>query len=618
MKWLKRLLLILGVLVLLVAGGVTFFVATFNPNAYKGRIEELVKAKTGRTLTLAGDMQLTIFPRLGLRLNDASLSNPPDFGQKPFARVGQASLYVELLPLLQRRLVVDKVVIDGLDLALERNAKGVANWVGLGGKAGGKSAGVPKKTESSPAAAAAGAPFALAVAGIEVRQARVTWTDLQSGRRVVLAPLNLSVGQLAPGQSAPLKLSFHVENAKPAMGVDMVLTAQLSANLDQGSYALNNIVLKVDAKGNSLPGGEVKTTMTGNLDVATTHGGRLSLAPFKLQVNDTQADGSLNLTDFSRPSIQFKVHSPSINLDHILATMGAAKNGKASGSQASGAGAAASSGNTPITLPVATMRRLKINGQIDIDHLVAKKLKLSAVHAVIKANQGVLRVAPLSASLYGGGLKADASLDVRGSRPRYATNANLEGVQVGDLLKDFAGDNYMTGVTKASAQLDTTGDTVNALTRGLNGHLAFSVTNGSFQHSQLALRMQTLLATLQKAKPGTTNDTRFASLKGTAQVKSGVLDNRDLLLNAIQFKANGSGTVDLVKRRIDYVLKFAKAQGKGAVIPLKIHGPLAKPSYDIDVGSMVQQKAQEELNKQRNKLQQELQKSLQDKLKGLF
>ena len=95
MKWLKRLLLVFGVLLLLVVGGVAAFVATFDPNAYKGRIEELVKAKTGRTLTLAGNMQLAIYPRLGLRLNDVSLSNPPGFGQQPFARVSQASLYVQ-------------------------------------------------------------------------------------------------------------------------------------------------------------------------------------------------------------------------------------------------------------------------------------------------------------------------------------------------------------------------------------------------------------------------------------------------------------------------------------------------------------------------------------------
>jgi AsmA protein len=624
MKWLKRLLLVFGVLVLLVVGGVAVFVATFDPNSYKGRIEEMVKAKTGRTLTLAGDMHLAIYPRLGLRLNDVSLSNPPGFGEQPFARIGQASLYVELLPLLQRRLVVDKVVIDGLDLALERNAKGVANWAGLGGAAGGKAAGsVSQKAESSPAAAAAGAPFALAVAGVEIRKARVSWTDRVDGSHVVLAPLDLSVGRLAPGQSAPLKLSFHVENAKPAVGVDATMTAQLSADLEKGSYALKNIVFKADAKGDSLPQGELKAALSGDLAVSEAKGGQIRFAPFKVSVNDTQADGSLSLSGFANPAIQFKLHSPSLNLDHLLATMGgAAESGKAPAAGGNASAKPAMNGNTPIPLPVAALRKLHVDGEISVDHLVAQKLKLSAVQAVLKARNGLLQLAPVSASLYGGGFKANASLNVRGARPQYAVDANLQQVQIGDLLKDYAGDAYMTGVAKMSAKLGTTGRTVNALTRALAGQLAFSVTDGAFQRSQLADRIQTLMAALQQTKPGEWKDNRFASLTATAQVRSGVIYNRDLLLNAVKFKATGSGTADLVKRQVDYVLSFAKAQGKGAVIPLQIKGPFDALSYNVDLASVAREAAkaqlQKELDKQREKLEQDLQKNLPKSLKGLF
>lgn len=619
MRWLKRLLLIIGVLLLLAVGGIAVFVATFNPNDYKGRIEQLVKAKTGRTLTLGGNIQLAIYPRLGLRLNDVSLSNPPGFGQKPFARVKQASLYVELLPLLKRRLVVDKVVIDGLDLALERNAKGVANWAGLGG-ASAKQAAVSQNAKPSPTATAAGAPFALAVAGVELRKARVSWTDLANGARMVLAPLDLSVGHLAPGRAAPLKLSFHIENAKPAVGVDATLTAQLSVDLEKGSYALNNIVFKADATGDSLPGGEAKAALSGDLAVATAKGGHLRLSGLKLNMNDSQVDGWLNVTHFAHPAIRFKLHSPSLNLDHLMAALGSGSSAQAPVTKP--AAKTAASSDTPIPLPVATLRTLNLDGEISVDHLVAQKIKLSAVTAVLKARGGLLRLAPVSASLYGGGLKGNASLNVRGARPQYAVDGKLQQVQLGDLLKDYAGDAYMTGIVKMSAELGASGKTISALTRALSGQMAVSITDGAFQCSQLADRIQTLMATLQKTKPGAWKDTRFASLTGTAQVRSGVIDNRNLLLNAIEFKATGSGTANLVKRQVDYVLNFAKARGKGAVIPLKIKGPFDSLSYNIDLASVAREaakkKLQQELNKQRDKLKQDLQKSLQNSLKGLF
>lgn len=621
MKWVKRLLLVLGIVVLLVVGGVAAFVMTFNPNAYKGQIEQLVKARTGRTLTLAGNMQLAIFPRLGLRLNDVTLSNPTGFGTEPFARLSRASLYVELMPLLQHRLVVDKVVINGLDLALRRNAQGVANWVGLAGPSAARSA--SPKQQSSPAAAAAGAPFALAVAGVEVRNARVTWTDAVDGTHVVLAPLNLSVGRLAPGQAAPLKLSFHIENTKPAMGIDATLTAQLSADLSKGSYALSNIAFNANAKGSTLPNGEVRTSLGGNLSVDTAAAGRMQFSGLDLKVNQTQVTGSMSVSDFARPAIRFALHSPSLDLDRLLAMMGTGQQGgnasAASGATASGA---ATNANTPIPLPVASLRSLNLAGKINVDKVVAQKLKLSQVSAEIKAANGVLSVAPVSASLYGGTLKADTTVNVQGPQPRYTAVANLQQVQIGNLLKDYAGDAYMTGVARLSADLNATGETVNALTRALSGRMAIAVNNGSFQHSKLAQNIQTLMEALQQTKPGPQTSTQFASLTATAQVRSGVIDNRDLLLNAIKFKATGSGTADLVNRHVNYVLNFSKAQGKGAIIPLKIHGPFKSLNYNIDFASMARQaaesKVQQELNKQKQKLQQELKKSLPKSLQGLF
>ncbi|APZ43610.1 AsmA family protein [Acidihalobacter ferrooxydans] len=624
MKWLKRLLLILGVLVLLVVGGVGIFIATFNPNAYKAQIEAVIKDKTGRTLTLAGNMQLAIYPWLGLRLNDVSLSNPPGFGSQPFARVAQVSLYVEILPLLQHRLVVNKVVVDGLDLALERNAQGVGNWASLGGKtvasAPATRAGAVNKAQANPAVAAAGAPFALSVAGVDVRNARVTWTDQADGARMVLAPLNLSVGKLGPGKSAPLSLSFHVESAKPALGVDARLNAQLGVSLEQGSYTLKNIVFNVDAKGDSLPNGEIKSALTGDLAVSTAKGGAVQFAPFKLKVNGTQADGSLALSDFARPAIQFKLHSSGINLDRVMAMLASTSNTTAAvpSSQA----VASNSDNTPIALPVAMLRKLTVNGEMTVDRLLAEKLTLTSVKAVLKGRNGVLHLAPVSASLYGGNLQADATLNVRGVTPQYTIDAGMQKVQIGDLLKDYAGDNYMTGLARFDAKLATAGNTVNGLMRGLNGQLALAVTDGSVQHSRLASTVQTLMAILHKTKSGSRKETHFASLTGTANVNSGVISNQNLLLNAIRFKAAGHGTADLVKRRVDYVLEFSNVHGTGSVIPLKISGPFDHLGYKIELASVLQEaakkQAQKELNKQADKLKQELQKQLPSSLKGLF
>ena len=57
---------IAGLVVLLVLGGV-IFAMTFNPNRYKPEIERLVKEKTGRTLSLKGDLQVAVWPALATK-----------------------------------------------------------------------------------------------------------------------------------------------------------------------------------------------------------------------------------------------------------------------------------------------------------------------------------------------------------------------------------------------------------------------------------------------------------------------------------------------------------------------------------------------------------------------
>src|SRR5580700_9173017 len=112
-------------LVAVVLLAVKFFV---NPNDYKDRIAQAVKASTGRELSLPGTITLSVFPSISLELGPASLGNLPGFGDEPFASVKHAALQVKLLPLLRKQLEIGRVQIDGLDLRLRKNSAGVGNW----------------------------------------------------------------------------------------------------------------------------------------------------------------------------------------------------------------------------------------------------------------------------------------------------------------------------------------------------------------------------------------------------------------------------------------------------------------------------------------------------------
>ncbi len=133
-KLLKFIGWLVGILIVLVVALVVLVPLFFDPNEHKDRIISEVKRATGRDLSIAGDIGLTVFPWLGLELNGLRLSNPPGFGDKQFASVDLAKVRVKLMPLLmERTLEADTVQISGLELYLAKSKQGVTNWGDLAG-----------------------------------------------------------------------------------------------------------------------------------------------------------------------------------------------------------------------------------------------------------------------------------------------------------------------------------------------------------------------------------------------------------------------------------------------------------------------------------------------------
>src|SRR3546814_19437203 len=50
--------------------GIAIFLLTFDPNAYKSKLESIVYNRYHRTLAIKGDLELSLFPRIGLSVQD--------------------------------------------------------------------------------------------------------------------------------------------------------------------------------------------------------------------------------------------------------------------------------------------------------------------------------------------------------------------------------------------------------------------------------------------------------------------------------------------------------------------------------------------------------------------
>ncbi len=320
-KVLKILAILVVVLVLVVAGGAAAIVMLVDPNDYRGEIETAVRDNTGRELTLGGEIGLSVFPWLGLTLNDARLSNAPGFGDAPFAEVGEVEIRVKLVPLLSSRLEMDTARLVGLKVNLARDNAGHTNWDDLAG--GGKQADGKKRSDEGRHDDGK-ALAALAIGGIEISDAALTWDDRQAGQRYALQNVSLSTGEIGGGRPVDLQLGFDVESDAPKMAGRVELAGRVTADQAAQRVSIAGTELKVDLKGEGLPGGAFDATVNADID-ADMAKQTASVANLRIATLGLQASGKLDATDLQQtPRIAGQLNVAEFGLADLVARLGIA------------------------------------------------------------------------------------------------------------------------------------------------------------------------------------------------------------------------------------------------------------------------------------------------------
>jgi AsmA protein len=279
---------VLTVLLWVVAVAVAVLVAVvvgislfFDPNDYKARIVRLVHERTGRDLQMAGDLRLTFFPWFGVEAREVALGDAPGFGPEPFAKVARLQVRVKLLSLLRKPVEMDTVVVHGLMLHLIKDAHGRGNWQDLAGSTGAPPAkeGTQVETGGPPPAAA------LALGGLDVRDAQLAWEDRGAGSRYAVTGLDLHTGALLLDGPVAVTLAGDVESTAPAITGHVDLAGAVAADLAGQRATVSGAHVVAQLRGPGVPGGEVAADVTAVLHV--------DLAKPSLQVSELRAAAEL-------------------------------------------------------------------------------------------------------------------------------------------------------------------------------------------------------------------------------------------------------------------------------------------------------------------------------------
>lgn len=125
----KKIISITLLLVLLVAGGLILGPGMIDWNKYKPEIISQLQALTGHEYAIAGDIELAIVPMPRVRIEGLSVGMPQNLGGATIASLERAAVDVELMPLLQKQIVVKSVELVKPVFNLGVRADGTAIWM---------------------------------------------------------------------------------------------------------------------------------------------------------------------------------------------------------------------------------------------------------------------------------------------------------------------------------------------------------------------------------------------------------------------------------------------------------------------------------------------------------
>lgn len=477
--------------------------------------------------------------------------------------------------------------------------------------------------------------------GLEVT-AELAGDSLPSGKQAVkLAAPALAFDMNAQTLSAPdVKLSAAGTDATLSLkGEQMLGAMRLNGKLNAPSLAPRELMrqLGMEVPKTSDPNALGKASLNAQL-VATKE--RADLTDLTAQLDDTKLNGSMNLRFGTKTAIGFNLNADALDADRYLAPAGP----KAAATTVSTAPPPSAEGKVEsksggkdfksTEIPVDSIRNLELDGRIKVGSLKLKGLKMRDVDLLIEAHDGRLELKPLSSSLYDGALKMSGSVDARGAQPGYALKSELSALSFGPFLKDFYGDDKLSGLARVGLDLSTQGATVGAMLASLNGDLNMQFTDGALKGFNLAQMLRGAQAKLsgQPMPAAEPQKTDFSVIAISALIRNGVLSTPAFDGKSPLFRLGGNGSIDLARERIDYtalvsVVDSLTGQGggdlgdlKGLSIPVKLTGDLYAPSYKIDFGGMLEAKAKAEidqrLKKEQDKLKDKLGGELMKKLGG--
>jgi AsmA family protein len=597
-------IVVVVVLVALVATGVGILMS-IDFNQYKGLISAQVKEATGRDLVIGGDLKLGISLSPTVSVDNVTFSNAPG-GSKPLmASLKQVGVQMELLPLLSHKVKVDRIILDGADILLETDAKGIGNWV--------------FETAATPASTAATTTTAPAAGGeatslpeidsVQIRNSTVTYRDGVAGttRSFKIDKLDadssngsLSINLAALIGQAPLNVQGSVGAPDLLTGggpypIDLAFSSGDTSATVKGAIAdvskMQGLAFDVAARGhalsdlNGLTGASLPQLgpykLAGKLvDIP----GGYKISGLQLTMGDSSMTGDVSLAlGGKRPKIAGNLAATKIDLKDFGVKPPAGGGGSAAG------GSGSSDGRVfPATpLPFGGLTALDADINFTAQQLIKAPVTMENLKLVMSLLAGKLQVKPFSTDISGGTLTLALTVDGAKSPAPISLDLNENQVEAGSLMKVLTGSSVLSGgKVNMKIAVNGAGNSVRAIMAGLNGKLDATMGAGNIDNRFAKIMLADLFKLLSFGGGGDTSNLKCVVMR--YDISHGLATTRQLAVETSGATIIGKGTINLASEGLDlHLVPYATSANLTALaIPVIVGGTMANPNVVPDAAAM--------------------------------
>jgi AsmA protein len=341
-KTIKTISILVSVSIALAFAAILLLPQLLNTDTFKQQLTQQVERHTGRSLTITGDVKLSLFPWLSVHIGALSLSQPAGITpkntpfDKPLLQIASAKIGVKLFSLLKNKFQFSKIELNQPQLHFIMTKDGSTSLTGITNNKSSQikpsinSLRIPSTTKSFPRSDKASTLAAIAISGVSIINGELIIEDQAKQTLYKLTELNIEATDLLSLNLTPVKITALVSvNSNTDRGAldfetfKIELQSQVSYSAELLAVTLQQVTASIAEISNSQSTRTLNATLNKLSFSQKTQ--VLDIEQLNLAVNNGQLspelsiasaavtlDGSLN--NYTTPMIAFKLAEKTLAL----------------------------------------------------------------------------------------------------------------------------------------------------------------------------------------------------------------------------------------------------------------------------------------------------------------